>query len=312
MDYAPGDTVSGQVELLVADGDLEVTSIFVQLIGKAYCIWNEGKYTHFATEHPYDQVQTLRGEGATAANRTGPLTQGSHRLPYKFQLSNPLVSTYRDAIGYVKYTVKVKLTRPWHSLVKTKRVITVRQSVDLNQLQGMTTASGGTEETTVCCGCLSGPIEGEVHTDRTGYAPGGWILANATLKNNSSSKVKKTTLGLARRVTYITPWRTRKTPWTIAYHSGPSCAPGKTIHLNNIKLPVPETVPTNTSLKIMKFEYAVMLQGHLRAFTFDARTFAPITIGSIPLPRPGEADVSREAGMWKCRLHGDITCRYFF
>lgn len=35
----------------------------MRLVGKAFCIWHEGKNTYKATERPHDQMQTLHGEG---------------------------------------------------------------------------------------------------------------------------------------------------------------------------------------------------------------------------------------------------------
>lgn len=71
--------------------------------------------------------------------------------------------------------------------------------------------------------------------------------------------MKRTVLGLALRVTYRAHGRVKVVPRMIVGQNGPACNPSKTINLTNVQLQVPDLTPSNNSLRVIKFDYVIMV-----------------------------------------------------
>ena len=80
------------------------------------------KRTYFST---IERIELTDGESFR-------LPAGDHQYPFSFQLPIELPSSFEGEFGYVSYTIKVLVNRPWHFDYETKVVISVNSIYDLN------------------------------------------------------------------------------------------------------------------------------------------------------------------------------------
>lgn len=64
---------------------------------------------------------------------TTEISPGRHVFPFQFQLPSGLPSSFESFDGYVRYTVKSTIDRPWKFDHNTKRPFTIISILDLNQ-----------------------------------------------------------------------------------------------------------------------------------------------------------------------------------
>lgn len=67
----------------------------------------------------------ISGEGT-------PLAAGKHELPFELPLDRNLPCSFEGQFGFIRYTVKVTLERPWKMTVQEKKHFTVIGKLDLN------------------------------------------------------------------------------------------------------------------------------------------------------------------------------------
>ena len=80
------------------------------------------KRTYFST---IERIELTDGESFR-------LPAGDHQYPFSFQLPIELPSSFEGEFGYVSYTIKVLVNRPWHFDYETKVAISVNSIHDLN------------------------------------------------------------------------------------------------------------------------------------------------------------------------------------
>jgi hypothetical protein len=66
------------------------------------------------------------------AGITEVLPAGEHSFPFSMMLPNHLPSSFEGEYGYVRYTVKATLDRPWKFDHEVKAAFTVLSHLDLN------------------------------------------------------------------------------------------------------------------------------------------------------------------------------------
>lgn len=66
------------------------------------------------------------------AGITEVLPAGEHSFPFSMMLPNHLPSSFEGQYGYVRYTVKATLNRPWKFDHEVKAAFTVLLHLDLN------------------------------------------------------------------------------------------------------------------------------------------------------------------------------------
>ncbi|KAK3098424.1 hypothetical protein FSP39_019320 [Pinctada imbricata] len=130
-----------------------------------------------------DAPMKMRGMGSGENNN---LPQGQHAFPFSFILPPSLPSSFEGTWGYVRYTIKATIDKPWKFDHDTKRPFTVVALLDLNlQPNAMSATTNQATKMLCCLCCKSGPINGMFRIERMGYVPGEAIPFTAEIQNFS-------------------------------------------------------------------------------------------------------------------------------
>ncbi|XP_066268346.1 arrestin domain-containing protein 3-like isoform X3 [Branchiostoma lanceolatum] len=295
--FLPGQWITGQVTVDLND-EMKMRGIRLKFQGKGHVWWTEshtvghGNDSHtestsyYANETYFNQEVTLFGKGQSGDSPT--LGAGQHVYPFQYQLPmQGLPTSFEGAHGYIRYSVKGTIDKPWKFDHTTKRAFTVLEMVDLNQEPNALAPLMGQQSKTLCClCCASGPIELQVQADRSAYCPGEPIIIRGSLENNSSSKITKVTAKLKQDVVYHAHHpihKTRHDSKTLGEVEGEGCDEGGSVQLN-LNLPLPAIPPSNLrSCNIIDLTYILNVSAHIKGAHSSLDLKFPILVGSIPL-----------------------------
>ena len=91
--------------------------------------------------------ESYSGVGMGKDNRLPP---GQHIFPFSFTLPPNLPSSFEGGVGYVRYTVKGTIDKPWKFDHNTKRPFTVVALLDLNTQPNAAVSLGLTDISNYC------------------------------------------------------------------------------------------------------------------------------------------------------------------
>ncbi|KAI8514601.1 hypothetical protein Bbelb_071920 [Branchiostoma belcheri] len=296
--YQAGEIVSGKLIADVTEG-IKARGVRVRFHGFAWIHSGEhNDYEHamhaeplsFAVPETYfDETITVWGKELGDRDGENPtLPAGYYEFPFRHQLGTGLPSSFEGSrVGYVRYSVKGIIDRPWKLDLTTYYIITVLDKLDLNQEPRATMPSGNQNSKTLCClCCASGPIELQAQTDRGGYCPGERIVVKGSVENNSNTRITKTTAKIVQMVT--------STGFPPTDGSVPSDTPSSTVEgpgcsarlSENIELvlPIPALPPSGSRYcNVIHIKYVVLVTAHIAGVPRKLEVELPITIGSVPL-----------------------------
>ena len=295
--YFAGSNVEGSVLLELSESK-KTQGISIVFSGKAYVHWSEqhttgsGDNRRTETVH-YSDTQIifndvfiqLWGNGRDSQE----LAAGRYEFPFKFQLPSNLVlpTSFESHTGYIRYSLLARISRSWKFDHTTTRAITVNEIVDINTAQLTAPLSSSNEKTLCCLCCASGPISLSVTTDRGGYCPGESIAISTEAENHSNRRITSVRATLKQVVVYYARGHSRTSGSIIQRIEGPGIEPGATSNWSNELLPIPATVPSINSCRILNLSYVLTVTlGIPRAI--DLHVTIPITVGNVPF-RGGES-----------------------
>ena len=203
---------------------------------------------------------------------------------FKFQLPSGLVlpTSFEGQTGYIRYSLLSRINRSWKFDHTTTRAITVNETVDINTAQLVAPLSSSNEKTLCCLCCASGPLSLSAKTDRGGCCPGESIAISTEAENHSNKRVTSVRATLKQIVISYARGRSHISGKTIQRIEGPGIASGATSNWSNELLPIPATVPSISSCRVLNLSYVLTVTlGIHRAI--DLHVTIPITIGNVPL-----------------------------
>ena len=296
--YSAGSNVNGNV-LLELSEPKKTKGISIVLSGKACVHWTEenrmgGGMSGNRTVH-YDDTEIIFNDMLIQLwgnGRESQLAAGRYEFPFNFQLpSNRVLPTsFESQNGYIRYSLLARIHRqsPFkrdHTII---RGITVNEIVDTARLTAPLLRSN--EKTLSLC-CTSGPISLSVITDRGGYCLGESIALSVEVENHSNGRITSIRAALKQVVTCYAGGRRHVHNQIIQRITGPGIEPGATSNWNNQLLPIPATVPSISSCRILKFSYVLTVKLGAPGVN-DLHVSIPITVGNVPFRAQGEQSTS--------------------
>ncbi|XP_026462626.1 arrestin domain-containing protein 17-like, partial [Ctenocephalides felis] len=118
------------------------------------------------------------------------LPYGKHTFNFMCALPALLPCSYEGGTGFVRYTIKVTLDRPWKFDQTSKAAFTVISALDLNMDPRYRLPVMMESSKTFWCGCTSGPLFVSVQLPQSGYAPGQEIPVACNISNDSRVNVE--------------------------------------------------------------------------------------------------------------------------
>ena len=268
--------------------------ISIVLSGLAYVHWTEERYRGtrengriHETLH-YSDTETILNPMSIHLWGNGKdsneLAAGRYEFPFKYQLPSnvALPTSFEDQHGYIRYTLTATILRSWKFNHTTKRGITINETVDINTRYLTVPLSSSNEKTFCCLCCASGPITLSVTTDRGGYCPGESIAISAEAENHSNKSVIAIQASLKQIVVYFACGHSHTSSHIIQRIQGPGIEVGGMSTWSNELLPIPATVPSIGSCRILKLSYILQVTLTL-SHSIDLQVILrPVTIGNVP------------------------------
>ena len=288
--YFAGSNVEGSVLLELSESK-KAQGISIVFSGKAYVHWTErhttgtGDQRHTETVHYSDTQIILKdvfvqlwGNGKDSQE----LTAGNYEFPFKFQLPSDLVlpTSFESHTG-IRYSLLARISRSWKFDHTTTRAITVNEIVDINTAQLTAPLSSSNEKTLCCLCCASGPITLSAKTDRGGYCPGESIAISTEAENHSNRRITSVQATLKQVVVYYARGHSRTIGKIIQRVEGNGIEPSVTSNWSNELLPIPATVPSINSCRILNLSYVLTVTLDIPR-AIDLHVTIPITVGNVP------------------------------
>ncbi|XP_026466766.1 arrestin domain-containing protein 17-like [Ctenocephalides felis] len=294
--YYAGQTINGRVEITF-DTPKKVRGIHIVFKGEAHTSWmesetktdNQGQSqtedTSLSGHEEYFQIQYYLLGGKNGGEIELPA--GTHTYPFTCALPPSLPSSFEGEWGYVRYTVKVTLDRPWKFDQDTKMAFTVISAIDLNlDPRVKEPVKLELEKTFCCCWCKSGPLSVIVGIPVTGYVSGQEIPISAECDNNSNVAVTSLKFTLRKNVKFHTqmPRRaTKEDSIVIAELQVGPIEPGKSANWNQ-KMTIPPLPPSNlVNCGIIDLDYDLKIETVVPGIHRGLKSKIPIILGTIPL-----------------------------
>lgn len=294
--YYVGQTVNGRVEITL-DSPKKIRGILIKFKGQANVQWiieesktnNEGKTENerieLAGDEEYFKIQyyCLGGKDGDAIE----LPSGKHIYPFTCVLPPTLPSSFEGQYGYVRYTVKVILDRPWKFDQETKVAFTVLSPYDLNMNPGLKDSVRITlEKFFCCCWCKSGPLTCVVSIPKSGYVPGETLPIVAEVDNISNIEVLNVNFQFQKVVSYYSQYPRRETKKDVLVleriQVGP--VPARDSKTWNQPMVLPPLPPSNLmNCSLIDLDYELLIDVKVSGFHTNLTSKIPITIGTVPI-----------------------------
>ncbi|XP_050089440.1 arrestin domain-containing protein 17-like [Anopheles aquasalis] len=305
--YYAGQTVNGKVTFTF-DAPKKIRGIVIKFSGEAETKWSQtetktdqqGKQyestTNLTGQEEYFQIQYYLLGGKNAAEMELP--RGTHSYPFTCALPPTLPSSFEGEWGFVRYTIKVTLDRPWKFDQDLKMAFTVISPVDLNLNPRVKDPFKLELEKTFCCFCCaSGPLSVIVRIPVTGFVSGQTVPVTVECDNASNVGVEKIELHLRKLLAFHvhTPRREtkRKKEVITSIQMGPVEAGNSQTWQQNIQ--IPPLPPSNlVNCGIIDVDYDIKVVAHASGMHANLDGNIPIVLGTVPLesfqPPPAYTD----------------------
>ncbi|XP_049871660.1 arrestin domain-containing protein 17 [Pectinophora gossypiella] len=298
--YYAGQTVNGRIEY-VFDSPKKVRGIHVKFKGEAHTEWSESKEETDTEGKPISTDQMITGNeeyftiqyyllGSNTGNEI-EIPAGKHVYNFTCALPPVLPSSFEGQFGYVRYTVKVTLDRPWKFDQETKMAFTVINALDLNLNPSYKEPIHMQMEKTFCCFCcVSAPLTVDVYAPVSGYCPGQSIPLTVHVENKSNVQLHLVKVMLRKVITYraTTPTSSTKKSKELVHTVQEGPAPAGTSKQWTINLEVPPVPPSNlVNCSIIDLDYDLKVECVVSGLHMNLRDKKYVTIGTVPLVSAG-------------------------
>ncbi|KAG6444951.1 arrestin domain-containing protein 17 [Manduca sexta] len=294
--YYAGQTVNGRIEY-VFDSPKKVRGIHVKFKGEAHTEWyeskqqenSEGKTESSDTMHSgneeYFQISYYL-LGSNSGNEI-EIPEGKHTYNFTFTLPPVLPSSFEGEHGYIRYTVKVTLDRPWKFDQETKMAFTVINALDLNLNPNYKEPIHIQLEKTFCCFCCaSPPLSVDVQAPVSGYCPGQVIPLTIDIENKSNVQLHLVKIFLRKVVTYraTSPSTATKKIKSVILTVQEGPAPAGTTKHWSLNMEIPPIPPSNlVNCNIIDLDYDLKVECVVSGMHLNMHDKKYVTIGTVPL-----------------------------
>jgi hypothetical protein len=255
-------------------------SIIVEFRGRASFEYSIDSVMYARYEKYFEKyVKVFGGRGYTEV-----LQSGEHYFQFSMILPKNLPSSFEGPCGYVRYTVKATLDRPWKFDRKVNAFFTVLSHLDLTvDPKNKESVKKENCKSFCCFFCKSGPLTLATHIPARGYVPGQSIPMTIEVDNASDVKVKKVTCELEMIVSYHATSVTTRTfrRCALLILEGVEKYNSRTWAS---KIAVPQLPPSSLPhCNIMDVDYILKVNAETNLLHDPVQNSLPINIGTVPV-----------------------------
>ncbi|KAK3926956.1 Arrestin domain-containing protein 17 [Frankliniella fusca] len=294
--FYAGQTVTGRV-IVTVDKPKKLRAITINFKGEAEVKWTEtetkkdsqGKdyedhVVYKATETYYENKYHLLGSESGEIE----LNPGEYSYPFSCQIPISVPSSFEGEHGYIRYTVKATLDRPWKFDQESKAAFTVVAPLDLNTLPQAKEPIEFEKSKSFCClWCKSGPLTLTVKVPAGGFVPGQTIPFQIEIENGSNIRIRPINCVLRKEVTWHARdpiHKTQKTKTTLAELAVDDEVKPHESKSFSKDITVPAVPPSNlANCGIIDLEYILKIEAVVSGFHKNVSARLPIIMGTIPL-----------------------------
>ncbi|XP_026282832.1 arrestin domain-containing protein 2 [Frankliniella occidentalis] len=294
--FYAGQTVTGRV-IVTVDKPKKLRAITINFKGEAEVKWTEterkkdsqGKdyddqVIYKATETYYENKYHLLGSESGEIE----LNPGEYSYPFTCQIPISVPSSFEGEHGYIRYTVKATLDRPWKFDQESKAAFTVVAPLDLNTLPQAKEPIEFEKVKNFCClWCKSGPLTLTVKVPAGGFVPGQTIPFQVEIENGSNIRVRPINCVLRKEVTWHARdpiHKTQKTKTTLGELAVDDEVKPHESKSFSKDIIVPAIPPSNlANCGIIDLEYILKIEAVVSGFHKNVSARIPVVMGTIPL-----------------------------
>lgn len=300
--YAAGETVSGKIVLQLGQ-EKKVRGLLLHVRGESHVHWTESRterdnkgnnvtrhYTYTNSEKYFNFEFNIVGSSRSDSRTI--IAAGYYEYPFRFELPYNIPSSFEHQYGYIRYTVKAVIDRPWKFDHETKRAFTVVSTLNLNdrRVECMGISDDVHNEFYRCCCCCSnGSLDLQVQLPVSGYVPGQTINTWCSYNNCSSSvQITKICVKLMRLVSFYSSAPSSKIKHESneiksTTYSGPFSNSGQSM----MDILVPPLPPSSLQFcNIIDLKYTLTVVVHVSGLHQKIVKNYEILIGTTPLYFP--------------------------
>eukprot|EP00111_Clytia_hemisphaerica_P019703 TCONS_00058159-protein len=302
--FYPGEKLRGKF-ILHMNRSMPMERIMVVCKGKTKTEWivpyidsetQEPKEREHKSKHKYfEKKKKIFGEDD---NEKRDQDAGEHEFDFEFQLPKDIHSSIQHENGFIQYSVKVIIKKPWKKDLKLKKMFVVNQLHDAND-QKYNFAPGEEDEKVLgCLCCASEPISLKAHINRSAFCPGDRIMVTAKCENKSDRDMEELEVELiqvlefkAHNEDFGDSYRTLTNK--VAEVESKKIKGGDELEWKNKLMDIP-ALPLTTNSKFIDVKYYVRV--HLDIpMAIDMEFKLPITMCSVPFkPTYQDAPLERQ------------------
>nr|CAD7202514.1 unnamed protein product [Timema douglasi] len=215
------------------------------------------------------------------------LPVGDVTYPFSYALPVKLPSSFEGSYGYVRYTVRATLDRPWKFNQDAKSVFTVISHTDLNLLPQLRSPLTQTKTKSVCCLCCNtGPITMVARIPFTGFVSGQDIPLTIDMENPTRININNVNCVMMQVATFqsqqpYASFRYERRP-VAKLDLGPVEHNSSKLLDGTMKIP-PSPPSLLPNCNIIKLQYIIEVKATVAGPHKNMYVNLPITVGTVPL-----------------------------
>ncbi|XP_025832683.1 arrestin domain-containing protein 17-like, partial [Agrilus planipennis] len=291
-------TVSGRIKI-VNTSVKQIRGLEVICKGEAFTSWQRRSLKLKAGQYVHKKKNFLMYEGKEKYFRYKyfllggkgqeiELPPGDHFYTFTFVLPSDLPPSFEHSKGYIRYSLKARLVRPWKPDQIASKVITLANNFDLNSVPTLREPKSVKNEQTVGYFCFaSGIVSLTISTPQTGYVSGEKMTVACEVENESSVKVQGIRFYLKQLLHFSATYpfkETERKELKLAKKIRRCQILAGEVDKFQTNITVPEVAPSNLSrCSIIDLKYELEVVVNLGSFHNELTATIPITIGSVPL-----------------------------
>ncbi|KAJ8967573.1 hypothetical protein NQ314_002772 [Rhamnusium bicolor] len=197
--YYPGNNVVGRVVCSFTQSK-SIREIRLKLRGIEHTSWigTESYYDNQSKETRTRSVEYTGHNHFLAVNislrGSGDVGPGRLEYPFNFVLPKNMPGSYNGKYGWIKFTIKATVDRPFKSDYEDVKEFVVVSPIDFNEMKDELTlrpVAYSDDKTLCCCCCASGPITMNVHLEKEAYIQGETANVRVEITNMSNENVER-------------------------------------------------------------------------------------------------------------------------
>ncbi|XP_043580847.1 arrestin domain-containing protein 17-like [Bombus pyrosoma] len=289
--YMPGETVSGKI-ILDTIKEKQVRGLYVSTKGISYVHWTESDSLNDSKTRTYSNSEKYYHFkyyifGTQDFDSRHNLPHGHNQYPFSFRLPNNIPCSFEHTNGYIRYTVKAVIDRPWKFDHECKAAFTVVSNLDLNlhREKCFGINDGIRKSFKRLCWCGQGSMDLQITVPSSGYVPGQTISTTLNYMNYSNELITKVSATLLRKLQFHATSKTLSSIQAIKKASHFGSFPRNEQITSEIL--VPPIAPSYLQYcKIIDLDYELVVSIHVSRPCSKIKRTYPLLIGTIPLYYP--------------------------